>query len=164
MQHRLTTWETTRAKIFNRSMNPLLAAREAKGVTESMQTSFNKGFRLHMDGLWHGSHRQAAALWRESGWLQGQSYSSYTWKSKPHSFLYCETIMSLMVWWFWKVAATSRERRWDLWPPEERNSIQGQRQGLITQSFLCSKVLLQYKRDSEIWHRHQKGTDRVPPC
>ena len=30
---------------------------------------------------------------------------------------------------------------------------------------LCSKVLLRYKRDREnFWHRHQKGTERVPPC
>ena len=27
------------------------------------------------------------------------------------------------------------ERRQDSWPPEEKNSIQGQRRGLITQSF-----------------------------
>ena len=112
-----------------------------------------------MDGLWHGSRRQAATLWRESGWLQGQSCSSHTWKSEPHPFLYCETVMTLMIWWFWNAAA-SWEQRWDLWPPEERNLIQGQRQGLITRSFLCSKVLLKYKRDSEIfWHRQQKGTE-----
>ena len=30
---------------------------------------------------------------------------------------------------------------------------------------LCNKVLLKYKRDREtFWHRHQKGTERVPPC
>ena len=31
--------------------------------------------------------------------------------------------------------------------------------------FLCSKVLSKYKRDQEsFWHRHQKGTERAPPC
>ena len=31
--------------------------------------------------------------------------------------------------------------------------------------FLCSKVLLKYNRDREsFWHRHQKGTERLPPC
>ena len=27
------------------------------------------------------------------------------------------------------------KRHWDSWPPDEKNSIWGQRQGLITQSF-----------------------------
>ena len=48
----------------------------------------------------------------------------------------------------------------DLWPLEERISIGGQRRRLTPQSFLCSKVLLKYKRDKEsFWHRHQKGTE-----
>ena len=65
----------------------------------------------------------------------------------------------------WKVAAVSHEQDWDSWPPEERNLIWGQWQGLIDQRFLCNKVLLKYKRDREsLWHRHQKGTDRVPSC
>ena len=33
----------------------------------------------------------------------------------------------------------SRERRWDSWPPEERNSIWSQWQGLISQSFCAIK-------------------------
>ena len=37
------------------------------------------------------------------------------------------------------------DERQDSWPPEEMNSIQGQRQGWITQGFLCNKVLLKYK-------------------
>ena len=37
----------------------------------------------------------------------------------------------------------------DSWPPEETNSIQGQRRGWIAQSFLCNKVLLKYKGDRE---------------
>ena len=65
----------------------------------------------------------------------------------------------------WKVAAANRVLCQDSWPPEKRILIQGQRRGLITSSFLCSKVLLQFNRDREsFWHRHQKGTERVPPC
>ena len=31
--------------------------------------------------------------------------------------------------------------------------------------FLCSKVSLKYNKDWEsFWHRHQKGTERVPTC
>ena len=53
----------------------------------------------------------------------------------------------------------------DFWPPEEKNSIRGQRRGLIAQSFWCNKVLLKYKGDREsFWHRHQKGAERAPPC
>ena len=37
----------------------------------------------------------------------------------------------------WKVVVESR--RWDSWPPEEKNSIRGQRWGLITQSFCVIK-------------------------
>ena len=33
----------------------------------------------------------------------------------------------------------NHERHWDSWPPEEKNSIQGQRQGLIAQSFCVIK-------------------------
>ena len=33
----------------------------------------------------------------------------------------------------------NHEGRWDSWPPEEQNSIQGQRQGLIAQSFCVIK-------------------------
>ena len=31
------------------------------------------------------------------------------------------------------------QRRWDSWPTEKKNSIQGQRQGLIAQSFCVIK-------------------------
>ena len=33
----------------------------------------------------------------------------------------------------------NHERHWDSWPPEEKNSIWGQRQGLIAQSFCVIK-------------------------
>ena len=57
----------------------------------------------------------------------------------------------------------NHKRHWDSWPLEEKNSIWGQRQGLITQSF-CVIVLLKYNRDREsFWHRHQKGAERVHP-
>ena len=53
------------------------------------------------------------------------------------------------------------KRCWDSWPPEEKNSIRGQRRGLIAE-LLCNKVLLTYKGDREsFWHRHQKGAERV---
>ena len=62
----------------------------------------------------------------------------------------------------WMVVVESRCR--DSWPLEEKNLIQGQRQGLITQ-ILCNKVLLKYKGDRESFrHRHQKGAERVPRC
>ena len=35
----------------------------------------------------------------------------------------------------------NHKRRQDSWPPEEKNSIQGQRQGLITE-LLCNKVFI----------------------
>ena len=31
------------------------------------------------------------------------------------------------------------KRHWDSWPPEEKDSIRGQRRGLITQSFCVIK-------------------------
>ena len=37
----------------------------------------------------------------------------------------------------WKVVVESRHR--DSWPPEEKNSIQGQRWGLVAQSFCVTK-------------------------
>ena len=33
----------------------------------------------------------------------------------------------------------NHQRRWDSWPPEEKNSTLGQRQDLITQSFCVIK-------------------------
>ena len=55
------------------------------------------------------------------------------------------------------------QRHRDPWPPK-KNSIRGQRRGLITQSF-CVIVILKYTGDREsFWHRHQKGIERVPPC
>ena len=57
------------------------------------------------------------------------------------------------------------KRHQDSWPLEEKNSIQGQRRGLIHSELLCNKVLLKYKRDREsFWHSHKKGAERVPPC
>ena len=50
---------------------------------------------------------------------------------------------------WWKVAAVSRMLHQDSWPPEERILIRGQRQGLTTWSFLCSKVLLKYNTARE---------------
>ena len=56
----------------------------------------------------------------------------------------------------------SHEKSQDSWPLEEKDSIQGQRQGLITQSF-CAIEFLKYKRDREsFWHRHQKGQKEYP--
>ena len=64
----------------------------------------------------------------------------------------------------------------DSWPPEEKNSIRGQRRGgeefnpgpetrLDRSELLCNKVLLKYKGDRErFWYRHQKGVERVPAC
>ena len=37
------------------------------------------------------------------------------------------------------------ERHWDSWAPEEKNSIKGQRRGLITQSFCVIKFRLSMK-------------------
>ena len=55
----------------------------------------------------------------------------------------------------------SRVLRQDSWPLEERNLVGGQRWASITWSFLCSQVLLKYKRDSEsFWHKHQKMTEK----
>ena len=39
----------------------------------------------------------------------------------------------------------NHERHQDSWPPEEKNSIQGQRQGLIAQSFCVIKFYLSIK-------------------
>ena len=57
----------------------------------------------------------------------------------------------------------NHEWRWDSWPPEEKNSIRGQRRGLITQSFCVIEFYLKYKRDREsFWHRYQKGQKECP--
>ena len=52
------------------------------------------------------------------------------------------------------IAGTERlllnhERRWDSWPPEEKNSIQGPETRLDHSELLCNKVLLKYKGDRE---------------
>ena len=39
----------------------------------------------------------------------------------------------------------NHERHWDSWAPEEKNSIKGQRRGLITQSFCVIKFCLSIK-------------------
>ena len=52
---------------------------------------------------------------------------------------------------FWlvlKSCGQTTKRHWDSWPLEEKNSIRGQRRGLISQSF-CVIVLLKYKGDRE---------------
>ena len=38
-----------------------------------------------------------------------------------------------------KGCCCTTQRYWDSWPPEEKNSIRGQRRGLITQSFCIIK-------------------------
>ena len=64
----------------------------------------------------------------------------------------------------WKVAAASHVLCWNLWPLE-KILIQAQRWGFTTCYFLCSKDLLKYNRDRvSFFHRHQKGTERVPAC
>ena len=41
----------------------------------------------------------------------------------------------------------------------------GPEMGLDHSELLCSRVLLKYQRDRESFlHRHQKETERVPPC
>ena len=64
--------------------------------------------------------------------------------------------------WFWKVVAESQNMPGSLAsPPEEKNSIRGQRWGLVAQSF----CVIKYKGDREsFWHRHQKGAERIPAC
>ena len=39
----------------------------------------------------------------------------------------------------------NHKRRWDSWPPEEKSSIWGQRQGLIAQSFCVIKFYYSIK-------------------
>ena len=57
---------------------------------------------------------------------------------------------------YWKGVAEPQKKP-GFWPLEVKSSSQGQRQGLITQSF-CAIEFLKYKRDREsFWHRHQKG-------
>ena len=46
---------------------------------------------------------------------------------------------------------------------EEFNPVPEMR--LDCSEFLCNKVLLKYKRDSEsFWYRRQKGAERMSPC
>ena len=47
----------------------------------------------------------------------------------------------------------NHERHWDSWPPEEKNSIGGQRRGLIAQSFCVIKFywsIKEIKKASDI--------------
>ena len=48
--------------------------------------------------------------------------------------------------------------------PEGEEFNPGPETRLDHSELLCNKVLLQYKRDRESWHRHHNGTERVPPC
>ena len=48
-------------------------------------------------------------------------------------------------------------------PLEDRVSIQGQRWGLTTWSFLCSKVLLKYNRDRESFWQTSEGNKKSAP-
>ena len=73
-------------------------------------------------------------------------------------FLPFHTLMVFERLWLWACVTLG-------FMTSERISIQGQRQVLTIQSFLCGKVSLKYNRDREsFWHRHQKGTERVPAC
>ena len=92
-------------------------------------------------------------------------YKEWSKSEREKQMLYINANMWNLERWYWKVTATSCEGCRDSWPPEEKNSTCSQWRDLITQSFVCSKVLLKYKRDGEsFWHRYQKGTERVPPC
>ena len=48
-------------------------------------------------------------------------------------------LVQAMVFLVVKGCGWTMQRRWDFWPPEEKNSIQGQRWGLIAQSFCVVK-------------------------
>ena len=49
--------------------------------------------------------------------------------------------------------------------PEGKEFNPGQESRLDRSELFCNKLLLKYKGDREsFWHRHQKGTERVPPC
>ena len=59
-------------------------------VWVSKQTSFNKGFQAHRNGLWYWNYRQAVTLWREPSVARTILLACDAWK-KPHP---CHS------WWF----------------------------------------------------------------
>ena len=124
--------------------------------------------------LW-GGKLPLALTFLNSGFLCPLSASTflteYTWMYSKNSDWFLVTLSGRGhhrgTKWIghWKVSAASCVFCWDSWPPEERILIRGQRWGLTTWSFLCSNLLLKYNRYREsFWHRHQKGTERVPLC
>ena len=59
----------------------------------------------------------------------------------------------------------NHERYWDSWPPKEKNSVQGQRWGLITQSFCVIKFywsIKEIEKASDIDIR--RGQKEYPPA
>ena len=126
--------------------------------------------------LWGGKLPLALTFWN-SGLLcplpASTFLTEYTWMHRKNSDWFHATPLrkgtpqtSQYNWpGHWMVAAVSCVLCWDSWSPVERISIRGQRWGFTTWSFLCSNLLLKYNRHKEsFWHRHQKGTEGVPPC
>ena len=75
---------------------------------------------------------------------------------------YCTTLLYFSR--YWKVVAGPRKTLGFLAFREEEFNL-GPEMRLDCSELLFNKILLKYKRDREsFWHRHQKGTERVPPC
>ena len=67
--------------------------------------------------------------------LEPKKIKSTTVSTFPPSI--CHEVMGLDT--MRKGCCWTTQRRWDSWPPEEKNSIWGQRQGLLAQSFCVIK-------------------------
>ena len=144
---------TVPTSLFSMSASPLLPSKKVHQYHLSR-------FHLYIN-IWY----LFSSFWFTSLFIIGSRFIHII-RTDSNVFLFMVewyiTIASLSI---WKVAAASHVLHRDSWPPEERISIRGQRWGLTTCSFLCSKVLLKCNRDREnFWHRHQKGKERVPLC
>ena len=63
--------------------------------------------------------------------------------------------------WPWKVVVEPQKTPGFLASRGEEFNLRPEMR-LDRSELLCNKVLLKYKREREIWHRHQRGTERVP--
>ena len=124
-QSHICRWYHSNGRIWRKTKEPLQGGE--RGEWKSwLKTQRSKNYDC---GIL--SHHFMANRWSKSG----NSEILYSWTPK-----------SLWM-WLWKVAAVSHVLCQDSWLLEEKILIQGQRWDLTMWTFLCMRLLLNYKRE-----------------